>query len=154
MRTLFKGGTVITGRAAQAGRRAGGRVKRSGQVGRRILTPADRDGGCGAAVSCSPALSTPTPTLIWTSANTTTADDFTTGSRAALRGGTTTVIDFACPNKGESLHYGLDLWHQKGRRPHLLRLRLPHDHRRLERIHPGGAAGHVRARACPLSRCI
>ena len=46
-------------------------------------------------------------------ANTTTADDFYTGTRAALRGGTTTVIDFACPNKGESLHYGLDLWHKK-----------------------------------------
>lgn len=45
--------------------------------------------------------------------NTTTADDFVTGSRSALRGGTTTVIDFACPNKGESLQYGLDLWHQK-----------------------------------------
>ena len=44
---------------------------------------------------------------------TTTADDFYTGSRAALRGGTTTVIDFACPNKGESLHYGLELWHKK-----------------------------------------
>ena len=46
-------------------------------------------------------------------ANTTTADDFFTGTRAALRGGTTTVIDFACPNKGESLHHGLDLWHRK-----------------------------------------
>jgi dihydropyrimidinase len=46
-------------------------------------------------------------------ANTTTADDFLTGGRAALRGGTTTVIDFACPNKGESLQYGLDLWHKK-----------------------------------------
>lgn len=23
------------------------------------------------------------------------------------------VIDFACPNKGESLQYGLDLWHKK-----------------------------------------
>lgn len=45
--------------------------------------------------------------------NTTTADDFTSGSRAALRGGTTTVIDFACPNKGERLQYGLDLWHEK-----------------------------------------
>ena len=45
--------------------------------------------------------------------NTTTADDFESGSRSALRGGTTTVIDFACPNKGESLHYGLDLWHKK-----------------------------------------
>ena len=46
-------------------------------------------------------------------ANTTTADDFCTGSRAALRGGTTTVIDFACPNKGETLHQGLELWHKK-----------------------------------------
>lgn len=46
-------------------------------------------------------------------ANTTTADDFASGTRAALRGGTTTVIDFACPNKGESLQYGLELWHKK-----------------------------------------
>lgn len=46
-------------------------------------------------------------------ANTTTADDFYTGGKAALRGGTTLVIDFACPNKGESLQYGLDLWHKK-----------------------------------------
>ena len=45
--------------------------------------------------------------------NTTTADDFASGSRAALRGGTTTVIDFACPNKGESLRYGLELWRKK-----------------------------------------
>ncbi len=45
--------------------------------------------------------------------NTTTADDFYTGGRSALRGGTTMVIDFACPNKGESLQYGLDLWHRK-----------------------------------------
>ena len=45
--------------------------------------------------------------------STTTADDFESGSRAALRGGTTTVIDFACPNKGETLAYGLELWHRK-----------------------------------------
>lgn len=44
---------------------------------------------------------------------TTTADDFTSGSKAALRGGTTTVIDFACPNKGETLAHGLALWHEK-----------------------------------------
>ncbi len=46
-------------------------------------------------------------------AGTTTADDFASGSRAALRGGTTTVIDFACPNRGETLQHGLDLWHAK-----------------------------------------
>ena len=45
--------------------------------------------------------------------NTTTVDDFTSGSRSAIRGGTTTVIDFACPNKGETLHDGLKLWHEK-----------------------------------------
>ncbi len=45
--------------------------------------------------------------------NTTTADDFYTGGRSALRGGTTMVIDFACPNKGETLQYGLELWHRK-----------------------------------------
>ncbi len=45
--------------------------------------------------------------------NTTTADDFYTGGRAALKGGTTMVVDFACPNKGESLQYGLELWHKK-----------------------------------------
>mgnify|MGYP000691423438 CR=1 FL=1 len=45
--------------------------------------------------------------------NTTTADNFNTGTRSAIHGGTTMVIDFACPNKGETLGYGLDLWHKK-----------------------------------------
>ena len=45
--------------------------------------------------------------------NTTTADDFESGTRSAVCGGTTMVIDFACPNKGETLGYGLDLWHKK-----------------------------------------
>ena len=50
--------------------------------------------------------------------NTTTADDFESGGRSALRGGTTTVIDFACPNKGETLAYGLELWHKKAANCH------------------------------------
>ncbi|MBQ5748726.1 MAG: dihydropyrimidinase [Oscillospiraceae bacterium] len=45
--------------------------------------------------------------------NTTTADDFASGTRSAICGGTTTVIDFACPNKGESLNHGLELWRKK-----------------------------------------
>lgn len=50
--------------------------------------------------------------------STTTADDFESGSRSALRGGTTTVVDFACPNKGETLHQGLALWQKKAARCH------------------------------------
>ena len=46
-------------------------------------------------------------------AGTVTADNFATGSRAALRGGTTMVVDFSAPDKGDTLHYGLDRWHKK-----------------------------------------
>ncbi len=46
-------------------------------------------------------------------AGTITADDFATGSRAALRGGTTMVVDYAAPNKGESLAFGLETWREK-----------------------------------------
>lgn len=44
---------------------------------------------------------------------TTSADDFETGTRAAAFGGTTTIIDFAIQNKGESTIKGLDTWHAK-----------------------------------------
>src|SRR5215213_1628597 len=41
------------------------------------------------------------------------SDDFFTGTRAAAFGGTTTIIDFAVQNKGESLIQGVDNWHKK-----------------------------------------
>jgi dihydropyrimidinase len=44
---------------------------------------------------------------------TVTADDFATGTRAALLGGTTTVIDFALHTRGDSLHNALKTWHGK-----------------------------------------
>lgn len=46
---------------------------------------------------------------------TVTADDFSSGSRAAIAGGTTTVVDFSTPNKGESLAYGLETWMNKAK---------------------------------------
>lgn len=44
---------------------------------------------------------------------TTTADDFISGTQAAAVGGTTTIIDFATQNKGESLRQALVNWHEK-----------------------------------------
>lgn len=41
-----------------------------------------------------------------------TADDFKTGTRAAIAGGTTCILDFATQNKGESLTEALENWHQ------------------------------------------
>ena len=46
-------------------------------------------------------------------AGTITADDFATGTLAAIRGGTTTVVDFAAPDKGETLASGLERWRRK-----------------------------------------
>lgn len=42
-----------------------------------------------------------------------TADDFASGTKAAILGGTTTVIDYATQFKGESLRQGLENWRKK-----------------------------------------
>ena len=44
---------------------------------------------------------------------TVTADDFESGSACALLGGTTTVVDFATQDFGESLEQARSNWHQK-----------------------------------------
>src|ERR1700723_1443174 len=41
---------------------------------------------------------------------TTSADDFETGTRAAVFGGTTTLIDFAIQYKGQALRQAFDTW--------------------------------------------
>ena len=65
-------------------------------------------------------------------AGTVTADDFETGTRAAILGGTTLVIDYASQDKGgHTLKEGLEMaW--KGRRKMFLRLFLPYVHCRME----------------------
>ncbi|WP_333651239.1 dihydropyrimidinase [Lacrimispora sp.] len=45
-------------------------------------------------------------------AGTVTADNFETGTKAALAGGTTMIIDFATQYHGESLHEALENWHK------------------------------------------
>ena len=111
MRTLFQGGTVVSGSGS---RRADILVENEKvvAVGRNLKTEADRVVDVEGCILFPGFIDAHTHFDLDV-CNTTTADDFYTGSRAALRGGTTTVIDFACPNKGESLQYGLDLWHKK-----------------------------------------
>ena len=111
MRLLFKGGTVVTGKGP---RRADILVE-----GEKILDVCRDIPAIGAQVVdvtgmlLFPGFIDAHTHFDLDVCNTTTADDFASGSRAALRGGTTTIIDFACPNKGETLHDGLRLWHEK-----------------------------------------
>lgn len=44
---------------------------------------------------------------------TVTADNFATGSRAAILGGTTTVLDFATQDRGMTMQDAFDLWQKK-----------------------------------------
>src|SRR4051812_13590694 len=44
---------------------------------------------------------------------TVSADDYRSGTRAAARGGVTTVIDFAIPPAGGTLHDAVDTWMKK-----------------------------------------
>ena len=43
-------------------------------------------------------------------------DDFESGTRAALAGGTTMVVDFALPSPGQGLHDALKMWDNKSTR--------------------------------------
>ncbi|MBQ3264843.1 MAG: dihydropyrimidinase [Ruminococcus sp.] len=45
--------------------------------------------------------------------DTVTADDFDSGTKSAIAGGVTTVVDFATQNKGETLSDALNNWHIK-----------------------------------------
>ncbi|MEG1240196.1 MAG: dihydropyrimidinase [Oscillospiraceae bacterium] len=42
-----------------------------------------------------------------------TADDFATGTAAAVVGGTTSILDFSCQDKGHTLMEAVDTWHSR-----------------------------------------
>ncbi|MBE6932553.1 MAG: dihydropyrimidinase [Ruminococcaceae bacterium] len=111
MKTLLKGGTVV---GASGSRRADVLIENEiiAKIGEDLRDVDARVVDC-AGMLLLPGFIDAHTHFDLDVCNTTTADDFESGSRSALLGGTTTVIDFACPNKGETLQYGLDLWHKK-----------------------------------------
>lgn len=111
MRTLFKGGSVVSGKGV---RRADLLVEGEKVVslGRGLRAEADRIIDVAGCVLFPGFIDAHTHFDLEV-AGAVTADGFASGSRAALRGGTTTVIDFACPGKGETLASGLGRWREK-----------------------------------------
>ena len=111
MKTLLRGGSVVS---AGGMKRADVLVdgEKIAQVGRNLSVQADKIVDVTGCILFPGFIDTNTH-FDAVENGVTSADDFYSGSRAALRGGTTTVIDFAQSAKGESLHHALELQHQK-----------------------------------------
>ncbi|MGV3694568.1 MAG: dihydropyrimidinase [Paracoccus marcusii] len=114
MSTVIRGGTIVT---ADLSYQAdvlieGGRIAAIGQglVGDTVLDA----GGC----LIMPGGIDPHPHLEMPYMGTYSADDFESGTRAALAGGTTMVVDFALPSPGQGLLDALQMWDNKSGRAH------------------------------------
>ncbi|HYT25576.1 MAG TPA: dihydropyrimidinase [Actinomycetota bacterium] len=111
MRTLIQGGTVVT---AADTMRADVLVdgEKVAAVGTGLAASADR------VVDATGRLVMPGAIDVHTHmempfGGTFSSDDFASGTAAAAWGGTTTIIDFAMHDYGETLQAGLDRWHEK-----------------------------------------
>lgn len=110
MKTLFRGGTVVSG----TGKRradilvedetiaAVGQIEEAADhvvdVSGRLIFPGFIDGHTHMDLEVS---------------GTVTADSFSTGTKAEIVSGTTCLIDFATQNRGETLAFALNRWHEK-----------------------------------------
>ena len=112
MSTVIKGGTVVTADLTYKAdvRVEGGRITEIGPdlKGDKVLDAA----GCYVM----PGGIDPHTHLEMPFMGTYSSDDFESGTRAALAGGTTMVVDFVLPNPGESLLDGLKRWDNKSTR--------------------------------------
>ncbi|MEY8352418.1 dihydropyrimidinase [Lachnospiraceae bacterium 54-53] len=111
MKTLLKGGTVISGN----GTAAADVLMEDGKI--RAVEKEIEDGEAE-VIDVSGRLLFPGFIDAHTHfdlhvAGTVTADNFDTGTKAALAGGTTMIIDFATQYQGESLKKALENWHKK-----------------------------------------
>lgn len=111
MGTLIRGGTVVTATDVNnadiliEGETISQLAKRVGESGHEVI-----DAG---ACYVFPGGIDPHTHLDMPFGGTVTADDFRTGTIGAALGGTTTIVDFALHQRGNSLHNALATWHQK-----------------------------------------
>ncbi len=109
MSTVIKGGTVVTADLTYAAdvKVDGGRIVEIGKdlEGDTVLDAS----GCYVM----PGGIDPHTHLEMPFMGTSSFDDFSTGTRAALAGGTTMVVDFVLPGNKEPLIDALQAWHQK-----------------------------------------
>ncbi|TJZ93941.1 dihydropyrimidinase [Paracoccus gahaiensis] len=114
MSTVIRGGTVVTADLSYAADVLieGGRIAAIGQglVGDEVLDA----GGC----LIMPGGIDPHTHLEMPFMGTYSADDFESGTRAALAGGTTMLVDFALPSPGQGLLDALQMWDNKSGRAH------------------------------------
>ena len=114
MSTVIRGGTIVTADLSYDADVLieGGRIAAIGQglVGDRVLDAS----GCYVM----PGGIDPHTHLEMPFMGTYSADDFESGTRAALAGGTTMVVDFALPSPGQGLLDALQMWDNKVSRAH------------------------------------
>ncbi len=112
--TVIRGGTVVTHDLTYSAdiRVEGGRIAEIGPrlSGDRVL---DATGCCVMPGGIDPHTHLEMPFM-----GTYSSDDFESGTRAALAGGTTMVVDFVLPGQGQGLLDGLSMWHNKSARAH------------------------------------
>lgn len=107
---LFKGGTVVSSKGIRHAD-----VLVSGEkivaVGRRLAADAQEIDVSGKLIF--PGFIDAHTHFDLEVSDTVTADNFDTGSKSAVAGGVTTIVDFATQNKGETLSDALNNWHIK-----------------------------------------
>ena len=113
MSVLLSGGMVTTATQSRlaAVRSSDGRIV---EIGDLVPRPGEEVIDCSGCLVLPGGIETHSH-LDLEAVGTVTADDFASGTRSALAGGTTTVLDFATQFHGESLAEGLARWHDKAR---------------------------------------
>jgi dihydropyrimidinase len=114
MSTIIKNGTIVThDRSYKADLRIEG--ERIAEIGEGLTGGTELDAtGCYVM----PGGIDPHTHLEMPFMGTYSSDDFDSGTRAALSGGTTMVVDFALPSPGQGLLDALQMWDNKSTRAH------------------------------------